>query len=397
MKIINVLLFFALVACKAPNSIFELYSGNVDRSYSPIVIKEELHLEPGAYFYLENIENGHSYPLQIINEDYITIIEHFPTDSKIIVKLKKGKKSKNKLAKLHLEDKGDGIQVTINGLPVLVYQNQTIVPEGNLADYYNRSGFIHPLYSPNGEILTDGFPKGHTHQNGLFNAWTNTTFKGSKVDFWNRQEEMGNVKHKELVTSEVGEVFAQIKTKLGHISIADGEVLEEEWLIHIYPIKDYFLFDLKSTQVNTSQDTLFLKKYHYGGMAFRGSKEWNKDDDANFTNSWKIMTNEGLINEHVNHTKAKWVNASGTINGKQSGLAIFGHPKNFRAPQTIRVHPDMPYLVYSPVVEGAFFIAPGEKFISTYRYVAYDGEIDRKELIRIEADLDTPVVIRRVK
>jgi len=395
----TVALILAIVtAYQEPIAKLQFHSGEVDRSLSPINFSSDIRLKEKGNYYLENIEDGKRYPVQIVSETkWVTIFDQFPANTVMTFILKKGDVTNTLFPQVSLNEHSDGIEVTIDGKPLLFYQSETTGPEGHHQEYYSRSGFIHPLYSPNGEILTDDFPKGHTHQNAIFNAWTNTKFKDKKVDFWNRQEELGTIKHTEILSIENGPVSNLMRTKLSHISLEHGEVLEEEWQISIYPINEYYLFDLRSEQINTSQDTLFLNEYLYGGMAFRGSKEWNRDDEDNFTNAWEIMTSEGFINETANHTKAAWVDASGTINGKKAGLTVFGFPDNFRAPQTIRVHPTMPYWVYSPVVDGAFYIAPGQKYVSRYRYLAHNGNVDKAELYRVQADMENPVVVKQIE
>jgi len=389
------LIFIILSACQQPIASFEFFSGEVDRSFSPIHFNIDLEISHHGNYYLENVEGGKRYPVQAVSEtEWVTILDHFPANTRITLELKEGDFNNTLFHTVNIIENEEGIEITKDGKPFLFYQSQTTGPEGNQPEYYKRSGFIHPLYSPGGAILTDGFPEGHTHQNGIFNAWTNTTFKNEKVDFWNRQEELGTISHMETLQVNEGRLIGQFSTRLSHISLEHGEVLEEEWQITIYPIKQYHLFDIRSEQVNTSQDTLFLNEYLYGGMAFRGSKEWNRDDDDHFTNTWEILTNEGSDNETANHTKASWVDASGMINGKKAGLTVLGFPDNFRAPQAVRVHPQMPYWVYSPVVEGPFYIAPGQKYVSRYRYLAHDGQLDKKELDVIYADLQHPVEVR---
>ena len=60
--------------------------------------------------------------------------------------------------------------VTKNNKPILNYQIAEQLPVG-ISEHYKRGGFIHPLYSPNGKILTDDFPEGHTHQHAVFFAF----------------------------------------------------------------------------------------------------------------------------------------------------------------------------------------------------------------------------------
>lgn len=279
---------------------------------------------------------------------------------------------------VRIEQQPAGMLVKVNNKPLLFYHTKEAMPPADSPSYYRRSGFIHPLYSPNGSVLTDDFPAGHAHQHGIFTAWTNTTFRGKMVDFWNQHKKLGTVEHVEVLEAKEGRDFGRIKTKLRHISLEHGTVLEEIWTLTIYPYSDYFLFDLESDQVNVTADTLTLNKYTYGGLGIRASKQWNSHDTANFKSEWNILTSEGIKGDSANHTHAKWVDASGILDNKTSGLTVFTHPSNFRYPQTIRVHPEMPYWAYAPVVDGEFKLAPGQHYKSRFRFFVHDGAVDKK-------------------
>ncbi|HEY0678973.1 MAG TPA: DUF6807 family protein, partial [Chitinophagaceae bacterium] len=85
----------------------------------------------------------------------------------------------------------------------------------------------------------------------------------------------------------------------------------------------------------------------------------------------------------ANHTHARWVDASGKLDGKLSGVTIFGHPANFRYPQAIRLHPDMPYWAFAPVIDGPFPFNPGMKYKSRFRYYVHKGDADLGEIERM--------------
>jgi hypothetical protein len=279
----------------------------------------------------------------------------------------------NNRGQVTIEVKENGLLAKIKNKPVIFYHTKEAMPPADSPAYYRRSGFIHPLYSPSGKILTDDFPKDHAHQHGIFFSWTSTTFRNSSVDFWNQHSKQGTVEHIDVVKLTNGAVAAQIKTTLRHTSLFHGEVLRENWTITIYPLESYFLIDLESEQQNTTTDTLFLNKYHYGGLAFRGSAQWNLHD-KNFKGRWSILTSEGYKDSSANHTHARWVDASGKVDGLIVGATVFNHPSNFRYPQPIRVHPEMPYWTYAPIVDSAFYLAPGTLYRSVFRYYVHDGE-----------------------
>jgi len=386
-----------LTACStAPILNIEINADGIKRENYPLTIPLDKDLALDGDYLLKNEASGKSYPAQVLpSGDLLVFIDQMPAETKAVFGLSKSTGiEKNKMKINQIEE---GIEVLSGQQPVLFYQTAVASPPNGQPDYYKRSGMIHPLYSPSGQILTDAFPAGHTHQHAIFNAWVNTKFKGEKVDFWNQHSETGTVEHVSLNTAEAGSSAAVIESQLRHLSLKDGEVLGEKWTIMVYPTEDYFLFDLFSEQTNTSSDTLFILEYHYGGMGFRGSKEWNNVDSTHFTNTWKILTSEGYTNENANHTHASWVTASGEVDKNTAGVTVFGFPDNFRYPQAIRVHPSMPYWVYAPMVDGEFYIAPGASYKSKFRYYVPNGKPNQEVIENIDMSLKTPIKVTVVK
>ena len=77
-----------------------------------------------------------------------------------------------------------------------------------------------------------------------------------------------------------------------------------------------------------------------------------------------------------------------------AGIAVFDNPDNFRYPQPVRVHPEMPYFCFAPMVEGAMIIAPGAIYQSQYRIVTFDGPPDVKQLDAMWKDYANPITIQ---
>lgn len=274
-----------------------------------------------------------------------------------------------------------GLDISGNGRPVLTYNTATLSPPEGLPDYYKRSGFIHPFYSPSGKVLTDGFPVGHTHQHGIFFAWVNTTYRGDFTDFWNQQKETGTVAFRELSSSESGPVVARFQARQEAVSLQHGPVLDETWEVETYTIPGYNIMDLTTRQQVIGSDTLFINKYHYGGMGIRLAAEWNEVDSTRYTGPIQLITSEGITKrDSANHSRPNWTAVYGQIDGGISGIAMFDHPSNFRFPQPVRVHPSMPYFVLTPMVEAAFEQVPGETYEYTYRIVSFDGPPNATQL-----------------
>ena len=118
-------------------------------------------------------------------------------------------------------------------------------------------------------------------------------------------------------------------------------------------------------------------------MAFRGNAQWLKEkgDISVAPGDLRYLTSEGKDRWEGNHSRPDWVAFSGKIDGQEVSAAVFCSPKNFRAPQAVRIHPNKPYFCFAPMVDGPFQIAPGKKYVSRYRYLITQGASDQ-EMVR---------------
>lgn len=296
--------------------------------------------------------------------------------------------------------------------PVLTYQFGVAEPPPGLARLFRRSGFIHPLQTPSGRVVTDDFARDHAHQHGLFFAWVNTTFEGRHVDFWNQEARTGSVSqvtpgkvYKNAIVG--GPVFGELLVELEHEDLtAPGgpkPVLKEFWQVLVYDIPGHFVVDLISTQY-AIDEKLTVNKYHYGGLGLRGSSHWfdptvkgvAAPDPAKSGRS-DFLTSDGKHRADGNHTRPRWVDLSGELDGQFAGVAIFDKPTNFRYPQPVRLHPNKPYFCFAPMVEGEFAITRGQPYVSNYRLYLHDGPPDREAIERAWHDFADPPRVRVVE
>lgn len=375
-----------VISCQPDNPKIDLPGEQFSVKGSPIWLDENTLSENKAT-HLKNIETGQLLPLQkdgekrvFLNDQsmksegvksYELIVSDELSDNQVIVK-----------------EENEELSVHVAGKPVLVYHTGIVEPQEGLPAYYRRSGFIHPLYSPSGEAITDGMPKGHTHQHGIFFAWTQTAFQDQNPEFWNQHKEAGTVSHVEVLDKSSGPVYGEFRVKHHFLAIQEKDtttVLEEIWTVRVYANPSPYIIDLISEQTTVTDSPLHILKYHYGGMAFRGSGEWNdlefkqpKDNPQNAIGPGQggFLTAEGKTRIDGNHTRPEWVAMYGKVNSKPVGLAALDHPDNFRYPQYVRLHPSMPYFCFSPMVDEPFDIKPGETYRSQYRIISFDGSPD---------------------
>jgi hypothetical protein len=292
------------------------------------------------------------------------------------------------------------LAISIGQKPVLKYQHAVKEPPEGIEPVYQRSGYIHPVFTPAGRVITDDFPPDEPHQHGVFLAWVNTTVGGHNVNFWDPKALSGHVEHSAVKQIHQGDVFAGFQVQLIHSDITNPEklqpVFDETWTVRVYNLERQFLIDFESIQTCVT-DSCTVNKHYYGGMAFRGLRSWFDDKSV------ALVTNEGKDQQTGNESRPKWVRMTGPASsaaGKGESLATFlamGHPNNFRASQPVRLHPDKPYFCFAPEIVGPFTIARQESFVSRYRFLVFDGEIDSGLIQRTWNDYADPPEIRQLK
>lgn len=288
-----------------------------------------------------------------------------------------------------------------NGKPVLNYNKAEQLPPEGMSDYYRRSGYIHPVYNPAGQIVTGDFAEDHPHQHALFFAWTKCKFEGRPMEFWNQRLELGRIAHDEVL--EVGKDFFKVRLVYVDEKAPEGPqtVLRETWTVQLMGSNDdQYVFDITSEQECATDSPLQIEKYHYGGMAIRGTDQWFDEEKADRIKKWSqakkkdpdlpplkldalardYLTSEGKSWHDGNHTKPDWVSMFGKIDGKFSGIGVLAHPTNFRFPQHVRLHPSKPYFCFSPMVDEGFAIEPGKTYRSRFRYVVHNGKPESEAL-----------------
>ncbi len=281
------------------------------------------------------------------------------------------------------------LQIDNNGTKVLDY-NHAVVPPPPLSqmgqkyaktrDLYYRSGFIHPLWSPSGSVLTNIHPTDHYHHLGIWMPWTHTQFEGKPVDFWNLGEGQGTVRFNRFFSTTSGPVYGGFQAVQDHVALktATGEkvVLKEVWDVRVYdvggPEKGYWLWDFVSTQRCVADSPLILEEYRYGGFGYRATADWKGDTAA-------YLTSQGRTRKDGHATRARWCDTSGVSDGKWKGITFFGDPKNFRHPEPMRIWPGYDQEVFfnwAPEQLGEFEMKPGEDHVFRYRQYVHEGKVD---------------------
>lgn len=265
------------------------------------------------------------------------------------------------------------------------------VPEEN-RPLLGRSGFIYPIWSTTGNILTEIHPKDHIHHFGIWMPWTHTRYEGKLVDFWNIDDGTGTVRFSKFMSKTEGPVYSGFQVEQDHValktSVGEKVILKELWDVRVYniggPEKGYWLWDFKSTQCNVTELPLVQEEYRYGGFAYRGAAQW-KGSNAEY------LSSEGKTRADGNGTRSRWCELSGSIDGQWEGVTIMSNPNNFRHPEPMRI-PDANYVyfVYCPSVLGEWEMKPGEDHLFRYRLYMHEGKASVEDNERLWKDYAEP-------
>jgi hypothetical protein len=213
------------------------------------------------------------------------------------------------------------------------------VPDAKLP-LYDHSAFIHPLWSPAGNVLTDINPPDHLHHMGIWMPWTHTRYEGKMVDFWNVGDGTGTVRFSKYLSTTTGPVYGGFASEQDHVALQTSRgaqtILKEVWDVRVYNVggpQKYWLVDFQSTQRCVADQPLIQEEYRYGGLGFRATRQW-KGPDADY------LTSEGKTRKDGHATRARWCDCYGEIDGRWEGITFLDNPKNFRFPEPMRLWPE---------------------------------------------------------
>ena len=287
---------------------------------------------------------------------------------------------------IHIYKSGENLTLRQKERNILSYRFATMYPPEGINPLFKRSGFIHPLWSPGGEILTRVQAPDHYHHYGIWGPWTLTHIDNRKVDFWNLAEGEGTVQFAGFLSETVGDVFSGFRALQQHIDFgAKGEdqiAINEILDVRIWNINEKVQVIDYTTILNTPlPNGIMLDAYRYGGgIGFRATEKWTKENST-------VLTSEGKTRIDADGTNARWCiveGESGVAEGR-SGILFLSHPSNRAHPEPMRVWPmdanggrgDI-YFEFTPIRHASWKLEKGNSYLLKYRMIVFDGTIDKK-------------------
>lgn len=278
---------------------------------------------------------------------------------------------------MHATRENGKLLITSGSDTLLAYQFETLYPPEGVDTLFKRSGFIHPLKTPSGKVLTRIQPEDHYHHYGVWNPWTHTLFEGDTLDFWNLYQNEGTVRFAGFEEIEQSDSEAAFKVLHEHVVLKDGKnkvALNEVQTITIHDVrKDRYIIDFSFEYTPATESPFTILEYRYGGFGWRATGEW---DNQNST----VLTSEGNTRKDADGSLATWVIVQGKLGEGTGGAVIMGNPRNENHPEPIRVWPEDTYergdmfLCMFPTKYADWTFEPGQSYTLKYRMIVFDGE-----------------------
>ncbi|ANH82334.1 hypothetical protein A8C56_16415 [Niabella ginsenosidivorans] len=269
---------------------------------------------------------------------------------------------------------------------LLRYHFETVYPPKGVDTAYKRSGFIHPLWTPNGEELTRINAPDHYHHWGLWNPWTHVLFEKDTVDFWNLKDRKGTVRFGGFAGIFSGAVYSGYQALHQHIVFKkDGSektAMNELQTVKVYrseePDAGYYIMDITVQLSCAGNSPVKLLEYRYGGLGIRATAAWNKDNSI-------IFTSEGKDRKEADGSTAKWCVAEGRLNRQYGGLEMMSYPANYNYPEPLRVWPENMnqrgdvFLNFSPTKNKDWLLEPGRQYLLRYRFLVFNNRLTKEK------------------
>lgn len=256
---------------------------------------------------------------------------------------------------------------------VLTYRFGDQLKEG-IDSKQTRSCYIHPLYSLDGQPLTDDFPTDHVHHHGLCWTWPVVKTRGQETQTWHPanlrqyfQRWLKREVHDNSATLSVENVW-----KLDGKEVVAKEVVS----LSIHPVDDYGrAIDLELT-IEAIGGPLELRgttdqNKGYGGLTLRGAPVFK---------GLPLSTDQGEFKGEPNNVILRWADLS----TEEMGVTIFVSPD----------HPDFPTSwvlrtsyagllnVSWPGVKSVLF-HPGKPKTLRYRLYIHRGNMTPEQIHQI--------------
>ena len=275
------------------------------------------------------------------------------------------------------------LEIVDGGRPVLRYNDRIVAEPPELKDKISadnrryavpRCDYIHPLYGPDGEILTDDWVPDHPHHRGIYWAWPEVDWHGKRGDLHALQHVFARPTGK--IDTSQGPDFAQIAAE-NEWRWEDGTpIVRERTTIRVrHRAGDRRCVDLTFRFTAIADDVQVARREttHYGGLNLRLSPA-------------TAQQIEPYTDPPGATPRRAWAQRTGVPRGGTSvvGLTILQSPSNPDYPGDWVQYPGLSWIQPTFPSSGTrYTIGKDRPLVLRYRLWVHKGKLGPEELKRL--------------
>lgn len=215
------------------------------------------------------------------------------------------------------------LELRESGQPVYVYNYGMMLAPG-APESKRRSSYLHPVYAPNGVVVTDDFPRDHWHHRGVFWAWPIVTVEEKRYDQWMALNPQ--TRFERWIAWEAGAGSATLAVENGWY-LDGARIVREIVRIVAYPVRGgrrVLDFELEFTALDRTIEIAGAPENNkgYGGFSVRFAKRENT----------VITTDAGRESKDTDMVRHAWAQLEAEYGGRRAALRIDDDPSNPGSP-----------------------------------------------------------------
>ncbi len=194
---------------------------------------------------------------------------------------------------------------------------------------YTRNNYVHPLWTLDGDTLTEDYPPDHAHHRGIFWTWHQTWVGETRLgDAWECRDFVWDVVETQVTDAEHGAktLSAKVMWKSPDFVDENGEMIpavEENTHITVHPrSENYRAIDFEISLIALQNDVKIGGSEDVKGYGGFSPRIKCVDDLAFHSTIGQVQPQNEAIDA------GPWMNFLGTFGRNKSGFAVLVHPKN---------------------------------------------------------------------
>ncbi len=263
---------------------------------------------------------------------------------------------------------GRSLELAENGQPVFVYNYGMMLRPGN-PEKSARSTYLHPVYLPDGRLITDDFNPDHPHHRGISWMWPVVVVDGQTYDLWT----LGGIRQKFVrwTARETRRDGAVLGVENGWY-IGERKVVKEQVEIRVEPARDGvrrldFTLRFEAAEAGVEIAGTPDQNKGFGGFCFRFAPRDGGQKKTVIRSEKGVAQKDGILEVHP------WAQVEGSFQGRPGGGRVEDDPANPGYPNGWLMRHGFGFLNVSYPGLKPIRLAPGKPLALKYRVTLYAG------------------------